>query len=120
VFDGFPNSLFKIYDFNKCLKNAHCLLGYNTHNLYALLSCNSKFIIRDIFHNSTCDLLSSESCTGVFFSDLNLADSVWLKVLPIVLKGVVHLKKKKTFADNFLTPMSSEISKSFFLQLKRN
>jgi len=33
------------------------------------------------------------------------------------VKGVVHFKKKKTFADNLLTPMSSM---SFFLQLKRN
>jgi len=36
------------------------------------------------------------------------------------LKGVVHFKKKKTFADNLLTPMSSKMSMSFFLQLKRN
>jgi len=36
-------------------------------------------------------------------------------------KGVVHFKKKKTFADNLLTPMSSKkMSMSFFLQLKRN
>jgi len=34
-------------------------------------------------------------------------------------KGVVHFKKK-TFADNLLTPMSTKISMSFFLQLKRN
>jgi len=31
------------------------------------------------------------------------------------VKGVVHLKKK-TFADNLLTPMSSKMSMSFFLQ----
>jgi len=38
-----------------------------------------------------------------------------------VLKGVVHLKKKKkTFADNLLAPMSSKIFMSFFLQSKRN
>jgi len=38
------------------------------------------------------------------------------------VKGVVHLKKKKkkTFSDNLLTPMSSKISMSFFLQSKRN
>jgi len=35
-------------------------------------------------------------------------------------KGVVHFKKKKTFADNLLTPMSSKMSMSFFLQSKRN
>jgi len=35
------------------------------------------------------------------------------------VKGVVHFKKK-TFADNLLTPMSSKISMSFFLQLKIN
>jgi len=34
-------------------------------------------------------------------------------------KGVVHFKKK-TFADNLLTPMSSKISMSFFLQSKIN
>jgi len=34
------------------------------------------------------------------------------------LKGVVFLKK--TFADNLLSPMSSKMSMSFFLQLKRN
>jgi len=38
-----------------------------------------------------------------------------------LLKGVVHFKKKKkTFADNLLTPMSSKMSMSFFLQSKRN
>jgi len=36
------------------------------------------------------------------------------------LKGAVHFKKKKTFADYLLTPMSSKMSTSFFLQLKRN
>jgi len=35
----------------------------------------------------------------------------------IYFKGVVHLKKK-TFADNLLTPMSSKISISFFLSRK--
>jgi len=35
------------------------------------------------------------------------------------LKGVVHFKKK-TFADNLLTSMSSKMSMSFFLQSKRN
>jgi len=30
------------------------------------------------------------------------------------------LEKKKTFADNLFTPMSSKISISFFLQSKRN
>jgi len=29
-------------------------------------------------------------------------------------------KKKKTFADNLLTPMSPKMSTSFFLQSKRN
>jgi len=43
----------------------------------------------------------------------------FLEVLS-ALKGVVHLKKKKTFADNLLTPMSSKISMSFFLQSERN
>jgi len=35
------------------------------------------------------------------------------------LKGVVHFKKK-TFADNLLTPISPKMSMSFFLQSKRN
>jgi len=35
-----------------------------------------------------------------------------------LVKGVVHFQK--TFADNLLTPMSSKMSMSFFLQLKRN
>jgi len=35
-----------------------------------------------------------------------------------LLKGVVHFKK--TFANNLLTPMSSKMSTSFFLQSKRN
>jgi len=35
-----------------------------------------------------------------------------------MIKQVDHFKKK-TFADNLLTPMSSKISMSFFLQLKR-
>jgi len=38
-----------------------------------------------------------------------------------MLKGVVHFKKKnkkKTFADNLLTPMSSKMSFSFSLQSK--
>jgi len=30
------------------------------------------------------------------------------------------IKKKKTFADNLLTPMSSKMSISFFPQSKRN
>jgi len=36
-----------------------------------------------------------------------------------LMKGVVHFLKK-TFADNLLTPMSSKMSTSFFLQSKRN
>jgi len=36
------------------------------------------------------------------------------------LKRVVHFKKKTTFPDHLLTPMSSKMSMSFFLQLKRN
>jgi len=39
------------------------------------------------------------------------------------LKELFTLKKtkqKKTFADNLLTPMSSKMSMSFFLQWKRN
>jgi len=35
------------------------------------------------------------------------------------IKGVVHVQKKP-FAANLLTPMSSKISMSFFLQSKRN
>jgi len=35
------------------------------------------------------------------------------------IKGVVHFLKK-TFAGNLLTPMSSKMSMSFFLQSKRN
>jgi len=31
---------------------------------------------------------------------------------------VVHFKKKKKIADNLLTPMSSKMSMSFFLQSK--
>jgi len=34
-------------------------------------------------------------------------------------KGVVHVLKK-TFADNLLTPMSSKMFMSFYLQSKRN
>jgi len=30
------------------------------------------------------------------------------------------IKKKKTFVDNLLTPMSFKMSTSFFLQVKRN
>jgi len=36
------------------------------------------------------------------------------------IKAVVNFVKKKTFADNLLTPMSSKMSVSFFLQSKRN
>jgi len=36
------------------------------------------------------------------------------------LKELFTLKKKKTFVDNLLTPMSSKMSMSFFLQSKRN
>jgi len=45
-----------------------------------------------------------------------------LKLIVILphLKGVVHFCKKKTFADNLLTPMSSKISMSFVLQSERN
>jgi len=39
--------------------------------------------------------------------------------IQIKIEGVVHFKIK-TFADNLLTPMSSKISMSIFLQLKRN
>jgi len=45
-----------------------------------------------------------------------------LNIKPVGLKGVVHFKKKqktkkqKTFADNLLTPMSSKMSMSLFLQ----
>jgi len=37
--------------------------------------------------------------------------------LKMNIKGVVHFKK--TFADNLLTPMSSKMSMSFFLHLKK-
>jgi len=40
--------------------------------------------------------------------------------LVFTVKGVVHFKKKKTFADNLPTPMSSKMSMSFYLQSKRN
>jgi len=36
----------------------------------------------------------------------------------LLFKGVVHFQK--TFADNLLTPMSSKMFMSFFLQSKRN
>jgi len=46
------------------------------------------------------------------------------KSYKLYIKGVVHFKKNKlkkiTFADNLLTPMSSKMSMSFFLQSKRN
>jgi len=38
-----------------------------------------------------------------------------IKLIKRDIKGVVHFKKK-TFADNLLTPMSSKMSMSFFLQ----
>jgi len=37
----------------------------------------------------------------------------------IAIHFLVHFKKK-TFADNLLAPVSSKMSTSFFLQLKRN
>jgi len=42
-----------------------------------------------------------------------------LERLQELIKGVVHFKKK-TFAYNLLTSMSSKISMSFFLQSERN
>jgi len=36
------------------------------------------------------------------------------------IKRSSSLLKEKAFADNLLTPMSSEMSVSFFLQSKRN
>jgi len=36
------------------------------------------------------------------------------------VKLFIDTQKKKTFADNLLTPMSSKMSMSFFLQSKRN
>jgi len=48
-------------------------------------------------------------------SDLFLSD--------VLKKGLTRssslLKKKKTFADNLLTPMSSKMSMSFFLSSKK-
>jgi len=41
-------------------------------------------------------------------------------IIKVTMKGVVHFKKKKMYADNLLTPMSSKMSISFFLQSKRN
>jgi len=43
-----------------------------------------------------------------------------IKYKQINVKGVVHFYKKKTFADNLLSPMPSKMSMSFFLQSKRN
>jgi len=40
--------------------------------------------------------------------------------LPSLLKEYSSLFKKKTFADNLLTLMTSKMSTSFFLQSKRN
>jgi len=48
-----------------------------------------------------------------------MSDVTSKKVACIYIKGEVHFKKK-TFADNLLTPMSSKMSMSFFLQSKRN
>jgi len=47
---------------------------------------------------------------------------IYISINIFKLKGLVHFKKKikKTFADNLLTPMSSKMSMSFFLQSKRN
>jgi len=38
----------------------------------------------------------------------------------MLVKGVVNFFFLKTFADNLLTPMSSKMSMSFYLQSKRN
>jgi len=38
----------------------------------------------------------------------------------IFIISKIRVVSKKTFADNLLTPMSSKMSTSFFLQSKRN
>jgi len=50
---------------------------------------------------------------------VSLLDANYTQQTTLSIKGVVHFKKK-TFADNLLTPMSSKISMSFFHQSKRN
>jgi len=64
----------------------------------------------EVFYVQTSDAYAQKSMSQT-------ALKYWIE-LPV--KGVVHFKKKKTFADNLLTPMSSKISMSFFLQSKRN
>jgi len=46
------------------------------------------------------------------------SDPAAKEIACLPFKGVVYFKKK--IADNLLTPMSSKISMSFFLQSKRN
>jgi len=53
------------------------------------------------------------------FNHLKSNNCIHMKLYTKFIKGVVHFKKK-TFADNLLTPVSSKMSMSFFLQSKRN
>jgi len=65
-------------------------------------------------------LLTMKVCTSRFVRFCKVSDILDNVCLHRV-QGVVHFKKKKTtFADNLLTPMSSKMSMSFFLQWKRN
>jgi len=75
------------------------ILSLDGHNIF-----NNFLKLRCITHFNKCKLCSS------------LIDC---KTYIITFKGVVHFLKK-TFADNLLTPMSSKMSMSFFLQSKRN
>jgi len=61
-----------------------------------------------------CVLLKIRAPKGGFCSDA--IEEPFL--VPQPLKGVVNFKK--AFAENLLTPMTSKMSTSFFLQSKRN
>jgi len=53
------------------------------------------------------DRFAANSILCVFSTNVFFLSSLFnLKTKHSVLKEVVHLKKKKTFADNLLTPMS--------------
>jgi len=101
----------KLRDFSVHLKKENAVIIYS-------FSCPSKPTSLSCFHEHKQMLFGSFKVTHIkcfsliIFKNRQTCEEHYVK-------GVVHFKKK-TFADNSLTPMSSKISMSFFLQLKRN
>jgi len=73
--------------------------------------------------NTATDAVRTVNCINAFCSgQMNYYSYSKLVPLFLVLECLKELFTflKKTFADNLLTPMSSKMSTSFFLQSKRN